>query len=156
MENNHNFIKLKNVRREHLKEIAGIDQQAFGLMGYPLFVLRQFYDLFPNLFILAEDKNQNVLGYVLGGINYFNKSGWILSLATEKESKKKGIGRQLLFKLIDRFKDMDLCTIQLTVGPKNLAALNLYLNLGFKIKETVDDYYGDDSQRILLVLDLKD
>lgn len=58
---------IRTARLEELKEVYKLDRQAFKRMNYPSFVIRQFYDLSPDLLIVAVSDNDEIFGYILGG-----------------------------------------------------------------------------------------
>jgi len=143
-------VCIRKAQLNDLGSIFQIDKEAFTPMNYPLFVLRQYLDIMPDLFLVAIDENEQIIGYTLGGIDSNNKLGWILSLATKKEIKSKGVGYKLTCELIDIFRKKQVEKIKLTVYPDNLAAINLYKKLGFKKIELVQNYYGDNSPRLVM------
>ena len=58
-------------------------------MNYPMFVIKQYYDLFSDLFLVAVNENKDIVGYVIGGINKKNNEGWLLAIATKREYRAK-------------------------------------------------------------------
>ena len=145
-------VIIRQVFKEELAKIFELEKRVFEPMNYPLFVLRQFYDLMPDLFLAATNETDDILGYTLGGIDIENKQGWILSLLTNPEHQGKGIGFSLLKKLVEIFRKKEMKRVLLTVHPKNKPALELYYKLGFELKELVKDYFGDESPRYVLKL----
>lgn len=80
----------------------------------------------------------------------------VSSIVVHKQYRRKGIGRQLLNKIIqDIKKSQDYKEIYLTVYPDNLPPLLLYLNNGFVIYNYKKDVYGSGSDRVYLRLNLK-
>jgi len=145
----------KNVRQVRINElhiIYELEKSAFTPMNYPLFVLRQFYDLLPELFLVAVDKTDSILGYTLGGINLDNNQAWILSLAINQNYQGQGIGYSLSQKLIEKIHNKGMKNIFLTVHPENNSAIMLYKKLGFQGHEKTMDYYGDGKPRLVMVL----
>ena len=145
-------IFIRQVLKEELEKISELERSVFEPMNYPLFVLRQFYDLMPDLFLAATTDTDEIVGYTLGGIDIENKQGWILSLLTNPEYQGKGIGYSLSKKLVEIFRKKEMKRVLLTVHPKNKPALELYYKLGFELKELIKDYFGDESPRYVLEL----
>jgi ribosomal-protein-alanine N-acetyltransferase len=85
-------IKIRKIGFTEIQDISEIDKREFEPMNYPLFVLKQYYDLFSELFLVAEDENKEILGYIIGGVTIAKNEGWILSLATKREYQGQGIG----------------------------------------------------------------
>ena len=149
-----NFL-IRKVIKDDLTRIFQLEEEAFKPMHYPLFVLRQFYDIVPDLFFVAVDELNEIKGYCFGGIDHDSKIGWIFALAVTKPEQKKKIGQRITIELLTAFKNKNIITIQLTTTPDNSAAINLYEKLGFKKVTEVMDYYFDNSPRIIMKLDLK-
>jgi ribosomal-protein-alanine N-acetyltransferase len=151
---NSNF-KIRSVVKEDLTRIYQLEEEAFKPKHYPFFVLRQFYDISPDLFLVAVNELNQIKGYCFGGINLSGKIGWVFALAVIKQEQKKKIGQHLTMELLRVFKNKNIKNIQLTTTPDNSAAINLYKKLGFKKVTEVMDYYFDNSPRLLMKLELK-
>ena len=143
-------IEIRRVLLNELESIFQIEKEAFQPLNYPLFVLRQYFDIQPDLFLVATNERNQIMGYTLGGIDYGNNLGWVLSLATKRERMSEGIGFKLTNELISIFKKKHIGNVKLTVHPENVAAFNLYIKLGFKQTDLIQDYYGDNSLRKVL------
>lgn len=143
---------IRQVQKHEIEDVYKLEKNIFQPINYPQFVLKQFYDLMPDLFMVAVDEENEIIGYAQGGINIDKKEGWILSLATNQNSRGKGIGRLLSQKVMELFKSKGINRILLTVHPKNVPATHLYNKLGFEVHEKVENYYGDGEPRLLMEL----
>lgn len=150
---NSNF-EIRKVLKDDLTRIFQLEEEAFKPMHYPLFVLRQFYDISPDLFFVAVNELNEIKGYCFGGIDHNNQIGWVFALAVTKPEQKKKIGQRITIELLTAFKNKNINTIQLTTTPDNIAAIHLYEQLGFKMVAEVMDYYFDNSPRIIMKLDV--
>jgi ribosomal protein S18 acetylase RimI-like enzyme len=75
----------------------------------------------------------------------------ISSIVVNQEYRRKGIGKQILDKLFEDIKkSKHFKKIYLTVSPKNLGALLLYLKNGFEIYDFKKDIYGPGADRVYL------
>ncbi|WP_299225798.1 N-acetyltransferase [uncultured Psychroserpens sp.] len=148
-------FKIRKVIKDDLTRIFQLEEEAFKPMNYPLFVLRQFYDIFPDLFFVAVDELNQIKGYCFGGIDHDRKIGWVFALAVTKPEQNKKIGQQITIELLSAFKTKSIYNVQLTTTPDNNAAINLYKKLGFKKATEVLDYYSDNSPRIIMKLEMK-
>ena len=146
-------FKIRKAKKDDLSRIFQLDEEAFKPMHYPLFVLRQLYDVFPNLFFVAVDELNEIKGYGFGGIDYTSNIGWVFALAVTKPEQKKKIGERITAELLTAFKNKNINTIQLTTTPDNYAAINLYEKLGFKKVTEAPNYYFDNSPRLIMKLD---
>lgn len=143
-------ISVRPIEKDEIKLVYELEKAIFHPIYYPQFVLKQFYDLMPKLFLVAVNASNEVLGYTQGGINVEKNEGWILSLATNEKYRRNGIGGQLSKKIVELLKSKGMKNILLTVHPANESAVNLYDRLGFKLNEAVDDYYGDGEPRLVM------
>lgn len=148
-------FKIRKVMKNDLTRIFQLEEEAFKPMNYPLFVLRQFYDISSDLFFVAVDELNEIKGYCFGGIDHNNQIGWVFALAVIKPEQKKKIGQRITIALLTAFKNKNINTIQLTTTPDNSAAINLYERLGFKKVTEVMDYYFDNSPRIIMKLKME-
>jgi peptide alpha-N-acetyltransferase len=129
---------------------------------YPIFTYRYFLDLFPQICIMAYTKENKFIGCVVGETKV-NKNGkvkaYIAMLAVDKSLRGKGIGKTLIEFFIEQcVKVYKVNEIYLETEVSNVAALNLYNNLGFVKTKLLYNYYlnGNDAYRLKLwVTDLE-
>lgn len=141
---------LRKATLDDLEAIHNIERLSFDEEGYPLFVLRQLFDISEDYFFVAEDDNE-ILGYSLGNLSAKSNQGWLLSLGVHPEARGRKIGKKLTEKLISLL-EHNLCReFCLTVHPYNIAAINIYKHLNFEITAANDNYYFDDEERLLMV-----
>lgn len=148
------MIKIKNVSLKDLNSIDKIDSEAFGVISYPKFVLRQYIDCFQEFFKIAIIDSE-VVGYIIGGIKVNSKIGYGLSVATDKEHLRKGIAMALIKELIDEFQKAGLEKLRLTVDPLNKGAFKLYEKLGFEKILYDENYYGSGEKRYVMEIEIK-
>ena len=79
----------------------------------------------------------------------------LLNICVDPQQQSKGIGRYLIFKVIDDAKEEDAESLFLEVRPSNTHALNLYESLGFMEVGRRKGYYpAIDGREDALVLAL--
>jgi len=66
----------------------------------------------------------------------------IATLAIRPDFQRRGIGRAMMTKMLDIAKSLGLDRAKLEVDVNN-PALKLYSDMGFKIKEHIENYYDD-------------
>jgi [ribosomal protein S18]-alanine N-acetyltransferase len=93
-----------------------------------LFWDKQFYIGKEHCFVAVSG---DIIGYV------FCDQDSIISFAVQEKYRKKGIGKQLLFHCLNTFQK----SVSLNVRINNLGAIHLYTSLGFKVMETIPNYY---------------
>lgn len=82
-----------------------------------------------------------VCGFVLG-LRSADEAE-ILTLAVEKDSRGRGLGRVLVAALLDRLRSEGVRRVSLEVRKSNVAALALYTSLGFAEAGVRSCYYRD-------------
>lgn len=64
------------------------------------------------------------------------KKGWIEDVVVDEQFRGQGIGRKLMEKLLEEGKKKNLTEILLFTEAHRIPAINLYTDLGFKLKES--------------------
>lgn len=137
-----------------LDSIVAIEQDIFKTDSYPAFVIRQLFDISGDYFLVAKESGK-LHGYAIGGLNRKKNQGWILSLGVDRNARGKGLGKQLTQKLIEVLKAENTTEIALTVYPNNTSAITIYKDLGFKGETILDNYFLDNEDRIVMILNTK-
>jgi len=99
-------------------------------------VLREKYGTLSDeiSFTIQTSDNQSI-GYILVRA-CTNKTGFIMDMAVDPDFQGRGLGTLLIQTVIQRYFERDDCdSIALAVTDDNKIAKNLYLKLGFKVKE---------------------
>ncbi|WP_299392285.1 N-acetyltransferase [uncultured Gelidibacter sp.] len=143
------MITIRKATLEDLESIHHIETLSFKEGSYPLFVLRQLFDISNDYFYVAEE-HQNVVGYALGNLTKHMNQGWMLSLGVHPEYRGKHIGKQLSEKLVEALESSFSSEICLTVHPDNTSAIRIYEALGFENSKFDDGYYGPNEPRFLM------
>ena len=156
------FFKEKNDITYKIYPGESLIQQIISIMQielsepYPIFTYRYFLDIFPDICICAYSKEGKFIGCVLGETKT-NKKGktkaYIAMLAVDKIFRGKGIGKTLIEFFIEQCINVyKVHEIYLETEVSNLAALNLYNNLGFVKTKFLHNYYlnANDAYRLKL------
>ena len=135
---------------DDVDKLVEIDAELYGSDGYPHFSIKQYLDLFRNSFFVAE-RDKELIGYCIIGVEAFSTDGWLLSMAVRKSSQNAGVGRALMQAAEEYcvINPIDKCS--LTVHPDNQAAVSLYQNHGYKIERTYPNYYKPSDPRLLMI-----
>ncbi|MGE4588630.1 MAG: GNAT family N-acetyltransferase [Acidaminococcaceae bacterium] len=137
-----------------IKKIIEVDQHAFGEGGM------NEWHLLPlirhgRVFVIKEKD------HVLGSIQYMldwntRNKAYIYGIAIAEESRGKGLGTRLLADSIQKLANDNIEEVELTVDPANIVAINVYhKKLGFAITEFRESEYGDNEDRLVMTLNLK-
>ena len=143
-------ISIRVATKSDLRAIFEVEHAVFE-PGYSLGQLRQLYELFRELVFLAEDEKGRVSGYLICGVCSGDPAiGLIRSMGVHLDCQGRGIGSQLLSTGVQQLIAAGCQQLDLTFDPKNRAAVGLYSRFGFAVYELVDDYFGDDEDRVLM------
>ena len=84
--------------------------------------------------LLVMEENNKLIGFLYGQqINKKEKKGCIQVIFVSKRFRKKGVAGSLITGFIKIIKQKSYKKIQLSVDAKNIGAIRLYRNFGFKI-----------------------
>jgi len=84
----------------------------------------------PELFLVAVDETDDVIGSVMAG--YDGHRGWLYYLASRPARRGQGIGRALVEHAEELLLEMGCPKVQLQVRPDNEAVLSFYDALGYE------------------------
>ncbi|MGB0867824.1 MAG: GNAT family acetyltransferase [Granulosicoccaceae bacterium] len=83
----------------------------------------------PELFLVAVDDQQRVLGTLMAGYTGFR--GWINYMAVKSEHQSSGIGRELMMVARQKLLAMGCAKINLQVRQDNEQVVQFYKSIGF-------------------------
>lgn len=95
----------------------------------------------PELFLVAEE-DKKVIATCMGG--YDGHRGWINYLAVHPDSRRKGIGKNLVFEIEERVKKSGCPKINLQVRTTNSQVIAFYKAIGF-----CDDHVTSLGKRLI-------
>ena len=84
----------------------------------------------PELFLLAVDERDEVIGSVMAG--YDGHRGWLYYLASALSHRRQGIARALVEEAEEKLLEMGCPKVQLMVRPGNEATMAFYDALGYE------------------------
>lgn len=142
---------VRKFQPKDLKRVFEIENMSFD-QSYGINIFQQLYEMGVG-FLVAED-NGYVVGYVIFWRKYENQ-GHIISIAVDKNYRRRGYGTQMLVKAISILSLLKLDTIYLEVNENNDDALDFYKRFSFKIDRVVQGYYENGDAAVILYLPLK-
>ncbi|MFI1924072.1 MULTISPECIES: N-acetyltransferase [unclassified Streptomyces] len=147
-------LRIRAVTEADLPHIVRLDADAFPHGPYPYFVLRQLVAACAGLVYVVDD-GTDLYGYVLA-TSPNDAQSWVLSLAITPGLRGKGLGRQLMTKLLGLLRTKGTHSVRLSVEPRNDSAIALYRSLGFVPDPGGPraDYFGPGEDRLLMTLTL--
>lgn len=134
------MLSFEKLTYENVKQVASLEQECFGAHAWSekLFLEE----------ILQENKHYIVAifdGEVIayGGFAQVLDEAHIMNIAVKAEYRKKGIGSQILEKIIEKAKEFNILSVTLEVRESNIPARNLYEKHSFNLAGIRKGYYQD-------------
>ncbi len=116
----------------------------------------------PETFLVAEH-DKTIIGYIMCRIEYgfsslkkikLSRKGHIVSFAVKKEYRNQTVGKTLVKQALIGMKSKKCSEAYLEVRVNNLAAINLYQSIDFTITTTLEKYYRDGQNALLMSKDI--
>ncbi len=94
------------------------------------------------------------MAYIMFSISQTHETAEVLSLAVTPPLRRRGIAKMLMARA-ESLAEKDTQTVSLFVRPDNVAGVNLYLSLGYKVLALCPGYYEDGSDAYMMVKHLE-
>ena len=140
-------VKFRPIEQPDLVEIAGIEKESFPIDPWSIEQIKSEYGAPGRHYVVAEFEKR-VIGYA--GIVKRGESGDVLTLSVAQAHRRKGIGRELLRRLIDWARTNKCEAMMLEVRVGNEEALPLYTSFGFIEISRRNNYYGAGRDAIIM------
>lgn len=105
--------------------------------------------------ILVAEINCEIVGFIDGRKEAWNKSFSIEQLYIDKKQRGKGYGSALLAEVIKRAKESRVRILFVDLPPQNKRALKFYMRHGFHEAGYINDFYNDTKKPHAVILSLK-
>lgn len=144
-------VYVRPAERADLLAVYRIETAAFP-QPWPFAAFEQYLGD-PGFLVAAED---GVCGYIVADIvsNRGVPVGHIKNLAVHESQRGRGIGSLLLTRGTARLESQGIQAIKLEVRESNDRARELYSSHGFAQRTTIDEYYNDGEDALVLVREL--
>ena len=103
----------------------------------------------PAAHYLVAVEEGNVVGYI--GMWAILDEAQVMDIAVAPAARRRGIGRELVARLIEEARELGLDRILLEVREKNTGAIALYAAMGFESDGLRRGYYLDDRDNAVLM-----
>jgi ribosomal protein S18 acetylase RimI-like enzyme len=131
-----------------------IERSSFGEESYRKELIEQ---------LLSDQEFQNVIveveGEKVGYATFFEddkkKRARLITIAVMPSYRNRGLAKAMLAFLEKKMIGLGLRIVSLEVGETNVAAMNLYLSFGYRIKGTVPNYYGKGKDALYMEKPIK-
>jgi ribosomal-protein-alanine acetyltransferase len=99
----------------------------------------------PTMACLVADGGGAVLGYAIAERRRTSTAARLTSIAVAPDGAGRGVGKRLLAAIEREAAAAGSARMRLEVRDDNRAARNLYETTGYRLVETIEDYYEDGS-----------
>lgn len=131
---------IREMTWDDLNQVMVIERENFSVpwteTGFFTYLMRE-----DALFLVAEDDDENILGYC--GVIIAVDEGDITNVSVKKDKQGQGIGSALVKELITKTVSRGVRTLFLEVRKSNAAAQALYEKMGFVHMGIRKNYYTD-------------
>jgi len=129
-----------------LDPILQIESQSFPKSPYDWTTFLNLHTLSPETFLVYINTNRGRKEEKISGYIIFTQDGHIISIAVYPQDRRKGIGTQLLQRVM---KTPHLKKVWAEVRRSNQGAQAFYAKLGFQIMGSIPNYYGNEDALIV-------
>lgn len=140
-----------NIRKfspEDLDEVLKISEASF-LQVWPRSGFETNYKKYPDEFIVTDD------GGKIAGFLVANNRGLIKLAAVSPDFRGKGVGKSLMGYILNYFKEKGLKEVTAHSRMHNKEGCGFLKSFGFKITETIKNYYQNGEDAYLMVKGLQ-
>lgn len=138
--------QIQTMSEKHLPMLAEIERVCFHA-PWSEQALRD--ELGKGIFLVAQDKNESVLGYV--GCQTVLDEGYITNVAVAPCARRQGVARNLLDALAAQAKKCTLSFVTLEVRRSNAPAIALYEQAGYCVVGTRPHFYRQPTEDAILM-----
>lgn len=145
-------VKFRPITQLDLVPMSAIEKESFPIDPWSIEQLKEEFFAHGRHYVVAEVSGE-VVGYA--GVVKRGDSGDILTLSVAKAHRRKGIGRELLRRLIDWARTNNCEAMMLEVRIGNEEAQPLYTSFGFLEITRRTNYYGPNQDAVVMRKELR-
>ncbi|PMP67704.1 MAG: ribosomal-protein-alanine N-acetyltransferase [Thermodesulfobacterium geofontis] len=142
---------IKDAEEGDLPIISELERELFLNEAWSYFqILEEFKNKFSKIWVLKRE--EEIIGYLI--FRAINPEIEIFRIGIKKNYQKKGVGTQIMQKLIEFAKKENISKIFLEVKVSNLPAYSFYKKLGFEEIYRRKNYYNNE-EAIVMAKEIK-
>ncbi len=136
-------IKIETATLDFLNELYEIEKDSFAEEAFTQVQIRSLLIDYNTIALIAR-QSEKIVGFVIALIEMTrNRSfGHIITIDVSPPFRRRGIAERLLQNVEAQLKEKGVNECRLEVREDNIAALNLYLKLGYHKVGRLEKYYG--------------
>ncbi len=144
-------ISIENLTKEDVESVIEINNNSFTTDAWNKEgFYREFSLEYSRKWVLKVD--EKVVGYIVVWVQ--KPEAFIMTFAIDKNYRGKGLGERLIRFCEEKLKEEGVSLLELDVRKSNLAAINLYKKLGFRIERERPKFYSDGEDAFVMQKEL--
>ena len=144
-------VEFRNWNQMDLVPIFDIEKVSYQVQPWSMSQLKEEFAA-KNRYYLVAQKENKVVGYV--GAMLIDEGLEILTLTVEPNSRRLGVGRELLRRVADYARNQKCKSILLEMREGNIEAQGLYESFGFIQISRRDHYYANNVHALIMKKEL--
>lgn len=136
-------LTIENATTNLLDELYEIERQSFTQEAFSKREIKYMLEDYNGIDLVARI-NGEIAGFLIAQVNVESGRlfGHILTLDVALQHRRRGVARRLLTELETLLRQKGTVECRLEVREDNVAAIKLYLSLGYRRLRTLKNYYG--------------
>ena len=142
-------FKTLELGREHIEDVCSLEKKCFS---HPISKKNLELLLLGGMgkgFVSYDTKENKIAAY--GGVMIVADEAQVLNVATHPDYRRRGLGKEIMLKLIECSAESGAKFITLEVRENNAHAIMLYYSLGFVEVGRIKGYYKDPAEDALIL-----
>ena len=140
-------VIIKPLTEEYVDQVCVLEEEAFSMPWHKESFLEMIAN--ENACYLVALVGEDVVAS--GGLRHIVGEGEITNVVTKNTMRGKGVGRQILLKLLEEGAKMGAEAFTLEVRISNAPAIHLYESLGFASEGVRKNFYEDPTEDALMM-----
>lgn len=140
-------MQIVKMEKEHCEILAELEKLCFSRPWSRKALEDEVAN--PRAYFVTAVDGDKILGY--GGMHCSHMECYIDNIAVFGHHRKKGVGSAIVRQLAQEAQRRGADFISLEVRPSNLAAVNLYMGLGFVEEGRRRNFYNDPTEDALIL-----
>ncbi len=141
------MINFYDITKSDAKELSRLDEKCFASPWSELSFLNEASNPLAQ-YVIAKTE-EKIIGYA--GFWQVVDEGQITNIAVLEEYRRRKIAQQMLERLIEKARKMQLSVLSLEVRESNLPAISLYEKFDFEKVGIRKDYYKNPTENAVLM-----
>lgn len=141
------MIQFRDLQKKDVKEVVKIEEETFAMPWSQDAFLEMIEAQYAH-YIVAKDDDK-IIGSC--GLRNIAGEGEITNVVMKKEYRNKGIGTNMLCKILENGKSMGIQAFTLEVRESNESAIHIYEKLGFFAEGIRKNFYEKPSEAAVIM-----